>query len=72
MRATTLNLIKPYLSDRKQRVKIENILSDYDDIKYGVPEGTVPGSILFLIYINDIKITTENSLTSYALVRIIG
>lgn len=33
---TALNLIKSYLPDGKLRVKVENPLDDYDDIKYGV------------------------------------
>ena len=63
---TALNIIKSYLTDRKQRIKVGNMLSDYDDIKYGVPQGTLLGPILFPIHIIDlIKITTGSSLTCY-------
>ena len=76
IRSTNLNLIKSYITDGKQRVKLEDVISDYDVIKHGVPQGTVFGPTLFLAYMNDfIKITAESSLTCYTddtvLVRII-
>ena len=46
-----------YISNRKQKVIIENSSSKTGDIKAGVPLGSVLGPLLFLIYIND---TTEN------------
>ena len=63
----SLLYIFSYLSDRKQRTKINNSFSSWSDIKSGVPHGSILGPLLFNIYLNDIfYFTKESKITNYA------
>jgi hypothetical protein len=51
-----------YLTNRQQRVKLDGCKSSYLNITCGVPQGSILGPLLFLIYINDMKNSVKNSI----------
>lgn len=54
IRGNTLNLFKDYLSGRNQKTKVNDVVSEAEDIGFGVPQGSVLGPSLFLVYVNEL------------------
>ena len=62
----TVNWFHSYLTDRAFLVSIENRYSSISKISCGVPQGSILGTLLFLIYVNDMKQAVSSDLLLYA------
>ena len=58
--------IKAFLNGRKQRVLIGDYSSDWEDVLSSVPQGSVLGPLLFIIFINDLPDRVKNECKLYA------
>nr|CAH7734299.1 unnamed protein product [Callosobruchus chinensis] len=67
VRGTALKLLTSYLGNRTQRVRNAGILSSSKIIECGIPQGTVLGPILFILYINDLfNIGSSGTIVGFA------
>ena len=66
MDARILKWIKYYLSERKQFVEINGKKSEWQNVTSGIPQGTVLGTLVFLLYINDLPDIIMSNIYMYA------
>ena len=67
IRHNALKIMTSYLSGRTQCVKIRNSYSTSKSVNMGVPQGSILGPLLFLLYINDLpKVSPNITCLSYA------
>ena len=67
IRGKPLELFRDYLSNRQQRVKVGDFCSEFTNVSIGIPQGSILGSLLFIIYINEFpKISNCMSSTIFA------
>ena len=61
-----INWIKDFLTNRKQRVHIRGQFSEPTEVLSGVPQGSVLGPLLFILFVNDIPDTVNAKVKMYA------
>ena len=61
-----LMFFQNYLNNRKQRVVLNGSYSSYKTVESGVPQGSVLGPLLFLIYINDLESDVKSNIKFFA------
>ena len=63
IKGSALNWITSYLKNRKQKVCIGDSLSSESDLKYGVPQGSCIGPLLFSLYANSLHALADKHST---------
>ena len=61
-----INWVEQWLTDRRQRVVVDGEVSIWKSVLSGVPQGSVLGPILFLVYINDLEEGVTGNILKFA------
>ena len=66
MGISIINWIEQWLTDRTQRVVVDGEVSSWKSVLSGVPQGSVLGPILFLVYIDDLEEGVTGNILKFA------
>lgn len=66
IRGNALNWIRSFLGNRRQRVVLRNGVSSWLNVKSGVPQGSILGPLLFLVYVNDMPDNVSSTAKMFA------
>ena len=64
-KAGIIDWIEQWLTERRQRVVVDGKVSNWTSVLSGVPQGSVLGPLLFLIYINDLDDNITSSVLKF-------
>ncbi len=62
----TIDWLKSYLQTREQCVQFKGKISDTKPVTHGVPQGSILGPLLFIVFMNDLPLHVDSSLDMYA------
>ena len=58
--------MEAFLTNRKQRVVVNEAKSKWSTVLSGVPQGTVLGPLMFLLYVNDLRLAIDSTVKLFA------